>query len=95
MNKEMTEEEKEIRQYMNLVLNNLAQGPHLANISIWELTKYLHKNPDENCLSEFSGAIQKESGCYYRYEPGGCNHKSAAFYFKLAWESYSKAYFAG
>ena len=90
MNKEMTEEEKEIRQYMNLVLNNLAQGQHLENISIWELAKYLHANPDEYYLNQFAGAIQKESGCYYE---SGYDRKSASFYFKLAWKSYSKAYF--
>ena len=87
----MTAEEKEIRQYMILVLTNLAQGQKLTNISIWELAKYLHANPDEYCLNQFAGAIQKECGCYY--ESGCYDKKSAAFYFKFAWESYSKAYF--
>ena len=85
MNKEMTEEEKEIRQYMNLVLTNLAQGQQLANISIWELAKYLHANPDEYPYV-ISRPLQDYYGCYGDYE-------NAAYYFSLAWESYSKAYF--
>ena len=94
MNNEMTEEEKEVRQYMTLILNNLGKGQHLANISIWELVKYLHANPDEYCLNQFAGAIQKECGCYYDIYYYGCyDKKSAAFYFRFAWKSYSKAYF--
>ena len=81
MNKEMTEEEKEIRQYMNLVLSNLIQEKQLANISIWELAKYLHANADEPNSFEFSTPLTEDFGC-------------KSYYFILAWEYYSKAYFA-
>ena len=87
MNKEMTKEEKELRQYMNLILNNLSPGQQLANISIWELAKYLHANPDENIRNRkycFATQLQNEFNCWSR--------KSR--YFMLAWESYSKAYLA-
>ena len=80
MNEEMTAEEKEIRQYMILVLTNLAQGQKLTNISIWELAKYLHANPDEY-PGRFLGPLLDEFGC----DP---------HYFWIAWEYYSKAYFA-
>ena len=86
MNKEMTKEEKELRQYMNLILNNLSEGQKLANISIWELAKYLHANPDEkrNRKYCFAFQLQNEFDCWFR--------KSR--YYMEAWESYSKAYFA-
>ena len=84
MNEEMTAEEKEIRQYMILVLTNLAQGQKLTNISIWELAKYLHANPDENVIVKFSGPLQEEFGCdiYQAYD------------FWRAWQLYTKANFA-
>ena len=90
MNEEMTEEEKEIRQYMILVLTNLAQGQKLTNISIWELAKYLHANPDEY-LPDFSRPLQDEFGCNSHYTQD--SHPEAAS-FMGAWEYYSKAYFA-
>ena len=90
MNEEMTAEEKEIRQYMNLVLTNLTQGQQLANISIWELAKYLHVNPDDiqsqsNAKqSQFSRPLQNDFGCWLpKY-----------WHFLKAWKYYSKAYFA-
>ena len=90
MNKEMTEEEKEIRQYMNLVLNNLAQVQPMANISIWELAKYLHANPDELWqIYLFSGPLQDEFRCDDYYQS---SHQ--AYYFWRAWQSYIKANFA-
>ena len=89
MNKEMTEEEKEIRQYMNLVLNSLAQVQPMANISTLELVRYLHANPDEGMqISLFSGPLQDEFGCDI-YKP-----PYKADYFWSAWKLYFKAHFA-
>ena len=85
MNEVMTEEEEELRKFMNLVLTNLAQEQQLANISIWELVRYLHANPDEiDQIYSFSGPLQDEFGC----------DSSKAYYFWIAWKSYSKANFA-
>ena len=84
MNKEMTKEENEIRQYMNQALTNLAQRQQLKNISIWELVKYLHTNPDETDPDEFSRPLQDEYGCWTPH----------SYNFMKAWEYYSKAYFA-
>ena len=89
MNEEMTKEEKEIRQYMNLVLNSLAQVQPMANISIWELATYLHVNPDEvEQIELFSGPLQDQFGCNVHKSPYQAN------YFWSAWKFYVKANFA-
>ena len=89
MNEGMTEAEKGVRRYMNLALTNLVPGQQqqLANISIWELAKYLHANPADNPSSYFASQIQKEFGCRTGYE-------KEAEYFSRAWEAYSTVYFA-
>ena len=81
MNEGMTEAEKEARYYMNFALTNLAQGQQqqLANISIWEVVKYLHENPADKWPFNFASQIQKEFGCSIN------GH---------VWKAYSTVYFA-
>ena len=84
---EMTVEEVEIRQYMNLVLNNLVedQGQQMSNLSILELVKFLHENLDENHPDRYAIPLQNEFGCIY-YENG--------LFYISAWKNYIKVYFA-
>ena len=91
MNEEMTKEEKEIRQYMNLVLNSLAQVQPMANISIWELVKYWHANPDEiDQINSIYVPLHDihEFECHIYKSP----HQS--YHFWRAWQIYIKANFA-
>ena len=82
----MTEEEEEIRHYMSLVMSNLTQEQQMQNISIWEFAKYLHANPDEKVNRKyfFARQLQNEFNCWF----------PKSRHFMVAWESYSKAYFA-
>ena len=58
-NEKLTDDEKVTREYMNLVLTNLAQGQEIGNISIWELANILHNS--ENGL--LTRVLQNELGC--------------------------------
>ena len=83
----MTAAEEEIRQYMNLVLNNLVEGQaqQMANLSILELVKFLHENSDEIHPERYAIPLQNEFGCIY--------YENSLFYIS-AWKHYIKAYFA-
>ena len=82
----MTVEEVEIRQYMNLVLNNLVedQGQQMSNLSILELVRFLHENLDESHPDKYAIPLQNEFGCIY-YENG--------LFYISAWKNYIKVYF--
>ena len=65
----MNYKEKVIRQYMNLVLTNLGKESNLQkfeNISIFELVKLLHENPNEHGAEfyKFASAFQFEHNCW-------------------------------
>ena len=90
MNDKITQEEKETRQYLNLILTNLVQEEQMGKMSIWELTKLLHPNANGygygyGTLGKFAPQLQNEIGC--KYLPT-CD------YYKYAWDKYTKAYFA-
>ena len=95
MNEEMAEEEKATREYMNLVLTNLAQGEQIGNISIFELAKLLHGNDEEmydpqNNPYEFAS---REFNCKTFCCNGPYAYGAALDYY-IAWTNYYKAYFA-